>query len=126
MPVVPSSFMVFVKFILILLLGFIVVSLFSGLYYLVKDKGQTRRTVNALSVRIGLSILTILVVIAAAALGIIDFKANPLSPGASARSTDNEAGVTGQNGSPPVEGNEAAVPAHEQGSGRRRVVTPDQ
>lgn len=71
--------MLFVKFIVILLLIFIMVSLFSGLYFLVKDKGQTRRTVNALTVRIGLSLLAIVVIMIAAWLGLIELNPSPLS-----------------------------------------------
>jgi len=69
--------MLFVKFIVLLLLIFIIISLFSGLYFLVKDKGQTKRTVNALTLRIGLSLLTIVVVLIAAATGVVDFNKNP-------------------------------------------------
>ncbi len=69
--------MLFVKFIVILLLVFILISLFSGLYFLVKDKGQTKRTVNALTLRIGLSVLTIVVILIAAATGVIELKQNP-------------------------------------------------
>lgn len=71
--------MLFVKFIVLLLLGFVIISLFSGLYFLVKDKGQTNRTVNALSFRIGLSILTIVVVMIAGATGVIEINPSPLS-----------------------------------------------
>ena len=70
--------MLFVKFIVILLLIFIMISLFSGLFFLVKDKGQTRRTVNALTVRIGLSLLAIAVIIIAALLGVIELNPSPL------------------------------------------------
>ncbi len=71
--------MLLVKFIVLLLLGFVIVSLFSGLYFLVKDKGQSNRTVNALSVRIGLSILAIVVVMIAGATGVIEMNPSPLS-----------------------------------------------
>ena len=71
--------MLFVKFMVLLLLGFVIVSLFTGLYFLVKDKGQTNRTVNALSVRIGLSILAIVIVVIAGATGIIEINPSPLS-----------------------------------------------
>lgn len=70
--------MLFVKFIVILLLGFVIVSLFSGLFFLVKDKGQTNRVVNALTLRIGLSILAIVIIIFAAAFGLIEFNPSPL------------------------------------------------
>jgi len=44
------------KIVVILFLLFIVGSLFSALYYLVRDKGQGERTVKALTVRITLSV----------------------------------------------------------------------
>ena len=71
--------MIFIKFIVLLLLAFVVISLFSGLYFLVKDKGQTSRTVNALTLRIGLSILAIVIVVVAGLLGIIEMNPSPLS-----------------------------------------------
>ncbi len=71
--------MLFIKFIVLLLLAFVVISLFSGLFFLVKDKGQTNRTVNALTLRIGLSILAIIIVVVAGLLGVIDLNPSPLS-----------------------------------------------
>ena len=44
------------KIVVILFLLFIVGSLFSALYYLVRDKGQGERTVKVLTVRITLSV----------------------------------------------------------------------
>jgi hypothetical protein len=44
------------KIILVLLLLAIVVSLFSGLFFLLKDESGKRRTLMALKVRVGLSI----------------------------------------------------------------------
>lgn len=92
--------MLLVKLIVLLLLGFVIVSLFSGLYFLVKDKGQTNRTVNALSVRIGLSILAIIIIMIAGATGVIQLNPSPLTaagsqPGATSpapASTDNTGG----------------------------------
>ena len=71
--------MLLVKLIVLLLLGFVIISLFSGLYFLVKDKGQSNRTVNALSVRIGLSIVAIVIVMIAGATGVIELNPSPLS-----------------------------------------------
>ncbi|MFK7993050.1 MAG: twin transmembrane helix small protein [Granulosicoccus sp.] len=71
--------MLLVKLIVLLLLGFVIISLFSGLYFLVKDKGQTNRTVNALSLRIGLSIVAIVVIMVAGATGVIKLNPSPLS-----------------------------------------------
>ncbi len=95
--------MLFVKFIVLLLLAFVVVSLFSGLYFLVKDKGQTNRTANALTVRIGLSIVVIMIIIIAGATGIIEINPNPVYEG-------NEATA-------PASG---AAPEPAQETGRRR------
>lgn len=47
----------------------IIGSLFSALYYLMTDKGGTNRTVNALTVRIGLSIALFLFVLFAHHMG---------------------------------------------------------
>jgi len=46
----------FAKIIIIIAMVLILVSLFSGLFFLVHDSGKTKRTVKALSVRIGISI----------------------------------------------------------------------
>ena len=44
------------RFIVLAFIGFILFSLFSALYFLLKDKGQSTRTVKALTVRVVLSI----------------------------------------------------------------------
>lgn len=44
------------KFIVLLFIGLILASLFTGLYFLLKDKGRSERTVKALTVRVALSI----------------------------------------------------------------------
>jgi len=100
--------MLLVKFIVLLLLGFIVISLFSGLYFLVKDKGQTNRTANALSVRIGLSIVVIVIIMIAGVTGVIETNPNP---------SFQQGGDRGA-GAPQNEG--AAEPEGGAGSGRRR------
>jgi hypothetical protein len=41
----------------LLFIAFILISLFSALYFLLKDKGRSDRTVKALTVRVVLSIL---------------------------------------------------------------------
>jgi Protein of unknown function (DUF2909) len=51
------------KILLVVLLGLVLLSLFSGLYFMYKDKGKSRRVVNALTIRIGLSMLIIAIVI---------------------------------------------------------------
>ena len=110
--------MLLVKVIVLLLLGFVVISLFFGLFFLVKDKGQTNRTVNALSVRIGLSILAIVVVMIAGATGVIELNPSPLSGGAgrpapnAAETADGGADGTG------------TVPEEVAPGGGRRPITP--
>ena len=44
------------KIIVAILLGAVVVSLFSGLFFLYRDKGKSRRVVNSLTLRVALSI----------------------------------------------------------------------
>ena len=45
-----------IKVLIVAVLIAIVVSLASGMLFLIKDKGQTQRTAKALTVRIGLSV----------------------------------------------------------------------
>ena len=53
------------KMVVILLLAAVVVSLFSGLFFLVKDKDTTdsTRMLKALKIRVGLSVALILVLV---------------------------------------------------------------
>ncbi len=51
------------KFLIILLMLAVMVSLFSGLVFLVKDKGDRRRVVSSLAVRVGLSVLLLAVIL---------------------------------------------------------------
>jgi hypothetical protein len=59
------------RIVILLFLAFIVISLGSALYYLVKDKGQSERTVKALTVRISLSIILFVMLMASYYLGLI-------------------------------------------------------
>ena len=61
------------KFIIVGLLFLVIFVLFRGLFTLVKDKGQTNRTVNALTLRVGLSIGLI-------AFILISYKAGLIKP----------------------------------------------
>jgi Protein of unknown function (DUF2909) len=45
-----------IKYLVVAMLVAIVISLGSGLYFLLTDKGESRRMVNSLTVRIGLSV----------------------------------------------------------------------
>jgi len=59
------------KIIVVLFLILILGSLFSGLFYLVKDKGTSERTVRALTVRISLSVLLFVLLLLAYATGLL-------------------------------------------------------
>jgi hypothetical protein len=61
----------FTKIIIVLFLLLIVGSLFSGLFYLVKDKGSSDRTVKALTVRISLSVLLFILLMIGYATGVL-------------------------------------------------------
>lgn len=49
----------------------VVASLFSGLYYLNRDRGQGSRTVKALTLRIGLSIAVFVILLLSYRFGLI-------------------------------------------------------
>lgn len=58
----------------LIIIAFLVVILYNlgaGLYFMMTDRGSTNRTVKALTWRIGLSVLLILLVIAGIMAGII-------------------------------------------------------
>jgi cytochrome bd-type quinol oxidase subunit 2 len=59
------------KILVVCLLIAIVISLGSALFHLVNDKGDSKRMVRALTVRIGLSVALFLLIMGAWALGII-------------------------------------------------------
>ena len=61
-----------IKLIVLLTFLAILVSLGSGLVYLFKDDADSKRTVKALTVRVGLSIGLFVMLVIAAALGIIE------------------------------------------------------
>lgn len=59
----------------LLIIGFLLVilyTLFSGFYFLVKDKGEGIRTVNRLSWRVGLSLFFFLMLVLAIKMGWIE------------------------------------------------------
>ena len=59
------------KIIVVLFLFIIIGSLFSGLFYLVRDKGSSERTVKALTVRISLSVLLFILLMIGYATGLL-------------------------------------------------------
>lgn len=60
-----------VKVFIIACLVAIVLSLGSGLFFLVHDKGESKKMVNALSIRVGLSVLLFLLLLLAWSQGLI-------------------------------------------------------
>lgn len=62
---------VWVKVVIVVIFLGIVLSLASGLLYLVKDKGSSRRTLRALSLRIGLSVGLFAFLMILVAMGVI-------------------------------------------------------
>ena len=61
-----------IKAIIIFLLFLIISSLFSALYAMIKDRGQSHRTVKMLTIRIGLSIGLLILLMVAFKLGWIN------------------------------------------------------
>lgn len=60
-----------IKLLVVLMLFAIIGSLFSGLFFLYRDRGAGSRTVRALTVRIGLSIGLFIVLLLAFRFGLI-------------------------------------------------------
>ena len=59
------------RFIVLVFVAFILFSLFSALYFLLKDKGTSTRTVKALTVRVLLSIALFALLLLGFKLGLI-------------------------------------------------------
>lgn len=53
------------KVIIVLLMLAVLVSLFSGLFFLIRDGGKTNRVVNSLAVRVALSVLLLAIILIA-------------------------------------------------------------
>lgn len=66
------------KILIVVLLFAIIISLFSGLFFLVKDEGKTSRTVNALTVRVTLSVLLLALLAYAVVSGQLPINPSPL------------------------------------------------
>jgi len=63
------------KLAIVVLLFAVIISLFSGLFFLIRDRGKTNRVVNSLAVRVSLSLLLLAVVLIALWTG--DLTLNP-------------------------------------------------
>ncbi len=60
-----------IKFLIVVVLVAIILSLFSGLFHLVKEEGESKRMVNALTVRIALSVALFILLFIAWYAGLI-------------------------------------------------------
>lgn len=65
------------KIVILVLLLLIVISLFAALFAFIKDKGQTNRMVNALFVRVGLSVALIIFLLVGHQLGYLKTNMSP-------------------------------------------------
>jgi TRAP-type uncharacterized transport system fused permease subunit len=67
---------------IIVIIAFVLIlaSLFSGLYFVMKDKGKTNRAVNALTFRIGFSILLFVFILFSYKMGWIHPTGIPITP----------------------------------------------
>ena len=65
------------KIAIVILLFAVIVSLFSGLFFLIHDGGKTRRVVNTLAVRVALSVLLIALLLIALWTGSITLNPTP-------------------------------------------------
>lgn len=66
------------KILIVVLLFAIIISLFSGLVFLVKDDGKSNRTVNALTIRVTLSVLLIALLVYAVLSGQLPINPSPI------------------------------------------------
>ncbi len=66
-----------IKFFIVLALFAVLVSLFSALYFLIRDQGRGERVVNALLIRITISVLLIGVILVLVSLGVIQPNPRP-------------------------------------------------
>ena len=59
------------RFLVLIFVAFILFSLFSALYFLIKDKGRSTRTVKALTIRVVLSIVLFVLLVLSFHFGFI-------------------------------------------------------
>ena len=68
-----------IKYLIVAVLIAIVFSLVSGMYYMLKDKGESKRMVHSLTVRISLSVALFVLLFIAWYFGLI--QPHPIAPG---------------------------------------------
>lgn len=67
-----------IKVIIVVLLLAIVASLFSGLFFLVKDESKSKRLANSLTVRVALAAVLIIVIIIGVQTGELQLNQSPI------------------------------------------------
>lgn len=67
-----------IKYLIVAIFVAIVISLGSGLYYMLKDEGKSKRMVHSLTVRISLSVALFILLFVAWYLGLI--QPHPVAP----------------------------------------------
>lgn len=65
------------KILIVVLMLAVIVSLFSGLFFLIRDDGGRRRVVDSLAVRVALSVLLLAVILLALWQGGLDLNPTP-------------------------------------------------
>ncbi|WP_372965881.1 twin transmembrane helix small protein [Marinobacter sp.] len=65
------------KIAIVILLLAVIVSLFSGLFFLIHDGGKTRRVVNSLAIRVALSVCLLALVLIALWTGALTLNPTP-------------------------------------------------
>ena len=65
------------KILIVVLILAILVSLFSGLFFLIKDDGSRRRVVNSLAIRVLLSVILIAVILVSIWQGWLELNPTP-------------------------------------------------
>lgn len=65
------------KVVIVVLMLAVIISLFSGLFFLIRDGGKTNRVVNSLAVRVTLSLLLLAVILIALWQGSLTMNPTP-------------------------------------------------
>ncbi len=68
-----------IKIMIVILLLAIVISLFSSLFFLVRDQGKSFRTVHALAIRVCLAIILMALILYAVQSGQLQFNPSPIN-----------------------------------------------
>ncbi len=64
--------MLLIKLIIVILLVFVVISLFTALYFLIKSPDNSANVVKSLAIRVGLSLFVMLIILISSELGVLE------------------------------------------------------